>query len=30
VMGHLGLWRMCANVLARWSRSKMLMPVRWH
>ena len=30
VMGHLGLVRMCANVLARWCRSKMLMPVRWH
>jgi NADH dehydrogenase len=30
VMGHLGLVRMCANVLARWFRSKMLMPVRWH
>ena len=30
VMGHLGPVRMCANVLARWCRSKMLMPVRWH
>ena len=30
VMGHLGPVRMCANVLARWVRSKMLMPVRWH
>lgn len=30
VMGHLGPLRMCANVLARWCRSKMLMPVRWH
>jgi len=30
VMGHLGPVRMCANVLARWFRSKMLMPVRWH
>jgi len=30
VMGHLGPLRMCANVLARWFRSKMLMPVRWH
>lgn len=30
VMGHLGVVRMCANVLARWCRSKMLMPVRWH
>jgi len=30
VMGHLGAVRMCANVLARWCRSKMLMPVRWH
>ena len=30
VMGHLGALRMCANVLARWCRSKMLMPVRWH
>jgi NADH dehydrogenase len=30
VMGHLGLVRMCGNLLARWFRSKMLMPVRWH
>lgn len=30
VMGHLGLLRMCGNVLARWCRSKMVMPVRWH
>jgi len=30
VMSHLGLVRMCGNVLARWFRSKMLMPVRWH
>jgi NADH dehydrogenase len=30
VMGHLGPVRMAANVLARWFRSKMLMPVRWH
>lgn len=30
VMGHLGPVRMCANLLARWCRSKMLMPVRWH
>jgi NADH dehydrogenase len=30
VMGHLGPVRMCANVLTRWFRSKMLMPVRWH
>jgi NADH dehydrogenase len=30
VMGHLGPVRMCANLLARWFRSKMLMPVRWH
>jgi NADH dehydrogenase len=30
VMGHLGPVRMAANVLARWFRSKMMMPVRWH
>lgn len=30
VMGHLGALRMCGNLLARWVRSKMLMPVRWH
>jgi NADH dehydrogenase len=30
VMGHLGPMRMCGNLLARWFRSKMLMPVRWH
>jgi len=30
VMGHLGVVRMCGNLLARWFRSKMLMPVRWH
>jgi NADH dehydrogenase len=30
VMGHLGPLRMCGNLLARWFRSKMLMPVRWH
>jgi NADH dehydrogenase len=30
VMGHLGLARMCGNLLARWFRSKMLLPVRWH
>jgi NADH dehydrogenase len=30
VMGHLGPVRMCGNLLARWVRSKMLMPVRWH
>ncbi len=30
VMGHLGLVRMCGNLLARWFRSRMMMPVRWH
>jgi NADH dehydrogenase len=30
VMGHLGPLQMCGNLLARWCRSKMLMPVRWH
>jgi NADH dehydrogenase len=30
MMGHLGVVRMCGNLLARWFRSKMLMPVRWH
>jgi NADH dehydrogenase len=30
VMSHLGSVRMCGNMLARWLRSKMLMPVRWH
>jgi NADH dehydrogenase len=30
VMGHLGLARMCGNLLARWFRSRMMMPVRWH
>jgi NADH dehydrogenase len=29
-MGHLGPVRMFGNLLARWCRSKMLMPVRWH
>jgi NADH dehydrogenase len=30
VMGHLGPVRMVGNLLARWFRSRMLMPVRWH
>lgn len=30
VMGHLGPARMCGNLLARWLRSRMLMPVLWH
>jgi NADH dehydrogenase len=29
-MGHLGLVRMCGNLLARWFRARMMMPVRWH
>jgi hypothetical protein len=30
MMGHLGLVCMCAKLLGRWLRSRMLMPLRWH
>lgn len=30
VMSHLGWLRMLGHIVARWSRSKMLMPVKWH
>ena len=30
VMSHVGPLRMLGHMLARWCRSKMLMPVKWH
>ena len=30
VLGHLGPLRTCGTLLARWFRSKLMMPVRWH
>ena len=30
VLGHLGPLRTCGTMLARWFRSKLMMPVRWH
>lgn len=30
VLGHLGPVRTCGTLLARWFRSKLMMPVRWH
>ncbi|MEH6434434.1 NAD(P)/FAD-dependent oxidoreductase [Massilia sp. DD77] len=30
VMSHVGLPRMLGHMVARWCRSKMLMPVKWH
>lgn len=30
LMSHHELGRMCGSLLARWFRSKTLMPVRWH